>query len=141
MRVDEKFCAAFNTVRSNNVGKKFNRAELADLLVNGVPGFSKQSHVIIVLCKNKIILKEGNRRNTVYMFTPTPIHIATLSSVIFSLKEYNNLANKKSKMHKKEEKPLVISEKYKHIDEEYCINFLKSRGYRVMKQVINFEEV
>lgn len=141
MKVGEKFCAAFNTVRSNNVGKEFNREELSELLVNGVPGFSKQSHVISFLVKNHIILKEGGKRNTVYKFTATPVHIATLSEVIFSLKKYNNERNKKYNDSKREAKKAQSPQNYKQIDEEYCIKFLKERGYRIMKQIINFEEV
>lgn len=141
MKVDEKFCAAFNTVRSNNVGKEFNREELSELLVNGVPGFSKQSHVISFLVKNHIILKKGGKRNTVYKFTATPVHIATLSEVVFSLKKYNNERNKKYNDSKREAKKVQSPQNYKQIDEEYCIKFLKERGYRIMKQIINFEEV
>lgn len=144
MKVDEKFCAAFNTVRSNNVGKEFNREELSELLVNGVPGFSKQSYVISFLVKSHIILKEGGKRHTVYKFTATPVHIATLSEVIFSLKKYNNERNKKYNDNKREAKKvqsIQAPQSYKQIDEEYCIKFLKERGYRIMKQIINFEEV
>lgn len=144
MKVDEKFCAAFNTVRSNNVGKEFNREELSELLVNGVPGFSKQSHIISFLVKSHIILKEGGKRHTVYKFTATPVHIATLSEVIFSLKKYNNERNKKYNDNKRKAKKvqsIQAPQSYKQIDEEYCIKFLKERGYRIMKQIINFEEV
>lgn len=144
MKVDEKFCAAFNTVRSNNIGKEFNREELSELLVNGVPGFSRQSHIITFLVKNNIILKEGGKRHAIYKFTTNPIHIATLSEVIFSLKKYNNEKNKKYNDNKREAKKIQAvqpSQSYKHIDEEYCIKFLKERGYKIMKQIINFEEV
>lgn len=141
MKVDDKVCIAFNTLRSENQEKKFSRKELHELLINNIPGFSKQDYIISILVSKHVIQRIGNGRNTKYMFTSTPIHIAALSNAIFGMKEYNSTHFKKAYDKKKhaikvEEKPRLT-----HVDEEYCIKFLKERGYRIMKQIINFEEV
>lgn len=142
MKVDDKFCIAFNTLRAENQEKKFSRKELQELFLNKIPGFSKQDYIISIFADKHIINKIGKGRNTRYMFTSTPVHVASLSNAVFSIKEYNNVHFKKSYDKKKNlQVESKVSGNYTHVDEEYCIKFLKERGYRIMKRIINFEEV
>ena len=142
MRVDAKICEAFNTVRIENQGREFSRKELFELLVNSIPRFYKQDYIITIFLQKRIILKIGEGKNIKYKFTDTPVHIDSLSSAVFTLKEYNRSNNSKFHNKKKEERIKEnLENKYTHINEEYCIEYLKKRGYKVMKQIINFEEV
>lgn len=138
MKVDEKFCVAFNTLRSENQDKKFSRREIQSLLIENVPGFSRQDYMISILAGKNIIQKVGKGRHSQYMFTKNPIHVASLSEAIFGMKEYNSIQN-----HKKR-KPEVLQNPNNNlvlVNEDYCIKYLKERGYKVMKKIVNYEEV
>lgn len=141
MKVDEKFCIAFNTLRNENQNREFSRKEIQELLINHVPDFSKQDYMISILATKNIIRRIGSGRNTKYMFTSTPIHISALSDAIFGLKAYNKDHFKKGYDKRKKQREIEVPNNYTQINEEYCIKFLKERGYKIMKRIINFEEV
>lgn len=143
MKVDDKICIAFNTLRADKQGEQFSRKEIHELLMNNIPGFSKQDYIISILASKKVIIRVGTGRNTKYVFPSNPVHIATLSSAIFGMKEYNSEHFKKSYEKRKEtpKQPEQSTSKLVHVDEEYCIRFLKERGYKILKQTVNYEEV
>lgn len=131
MEIDNDFCIAFNTLRLNNQNKFFSRSEIHESLINNINKFPKQSNIIDIFSNNKIINKQGKGKNTKYSFTNYPIHINALKNAYKLFKEYVKVASSKC---------------YKNslqfqIDEEYCINFLKERGYKILKQFIEYKEI
>lgn len=142
MKVDGKFCENFNILRAGKQGNQYSRKEIQELLLT-IPGFSKQDYIITILADKKAILRVGSGKATKYMFPDHPVHIATLSEAVFKMKEYNNEHFKKSyeKRKKTPIQPEQPTPKLTHVDEEYCIKFLKERGYKILKQTVNYEEV
>lgn len=134
MKVDESFCMQFNTLRANNQGNSFTRKEILSLLVDNIRGFSKQDYIISVLCKKGVLIKSGKRNTTRYSFTDKPVHIRTLIDSIGYMNNYNK--EQFQKFFNKNVEPGLT-----HVSEEYCINFLKERGYKILKQVVDYKEV
>lgn len=141
MKVDDQTIKDFNTLRQNNLSKMFSREEIRELLFNNVSNFSKNNYIITLLVKYKALNKQGfnhPRKGTKYSFTETPVHVNTLSQCIFELKDYWKQSSKKYYEKVKGSKEITGVHP---ISEEYCINFLKERGYRIYKQTVNYEEI
>lgn len=135
MKVDDQTVKDFNILRQNNLSKMFSREEMRELLFNNVSNFSKNDYIITLLVKHKALNKRGFNK---YAFTETPVHVNTLSQCIFELKDYWKQSSKKHYEKSKESKEVT---RMHPISEEYCINFLKERGYKIYKQTINYEEI
>ena len=85
--------------------------------------------------------------------SPNPIHISLLGKIINEAKEVQYAYTKKYNENKtvkpiikpvlveNKEVESVLPESHKHIDEEYCINFLKAKGYRILKPVTEYTEL
>lgn len=141
MKVDDQTVKDFNILRQNNLSKMFSREEIRELLFNNVSNFSRNDYIITLLVKYKALNKRGFNRSckgTKYSFTETPVHVNTLSQCIFELKDYWKQSSKKHYEKVKESKEITGIHP---ISEEYCINFLKERGYRIYKQTVNYEEI
>lgn len=141
MKVDDQAIKDFNTLRQNNLSKMFSREEMRELLFNNVSNFSRNDYIITLLVKYKALNKRGFNRSSKgikYSFTETPVHVNTLSQCIFELKDYWKQSSKKHYEKVKESKEITGMHP---ISEEYCINFLKERGYKIYKQTINYEEI
>lgn len=141
MKVDNQTIKDFNILRQNNLSKMFTRGEIKELLFNNVSNFSKNDQIITLLVKHKALNKQSSGRSdrgTRYSFTESPVHVATLSQCIFELKDYcRQMSNKHYEKVKNSKEITGIHP----ISEEYCINFLKERGYRIYKQTVNYEEI
>ena len=141
MKVDNQTIKDFNLLRQNNLSKVFTREEIRELLFNNVSNFSKNDYIITLLVKHKALNKRGfanSCRGVRYAFTETPVHVNTLSQCIFELKDY---CRQSAKRHYEKTKCSKEITGIHPISEEYCINFLKERGYRIYKQTVNYEEI
>lgn len=141
MKVDNQTIKDFNLLRQNNLSKVFTREEIRELLFNNVSNFSRNDYIITLLVKHKALDKKGfanSCRGVRYAFTETPVHVNTLSQCIFELKDY---CRQSAKRHYEKTKCSKEITGIHPISEEYCINFLKERGYRIYKQTVNYEEI
>lgn len=145
MKVDQNFSASFNICREANANKTFSRKEMYNLLTESVNGMPKQDYIITIFVKNKALIKMGEGKSSKYKFTSNPVHISVLSQSIFEFKDI--VYKQQRKYLDKKKKSKVVETKKEEVitatplTEEYCIKYLKERGYKVMKQVTTFEEV
>lgn len=140
MKVNNRISEDFNVLRMRHQNLDFTRKEMYELLANNVHGFPKSDYIISLLVKRHALIKiGGGRKKTVYRFTSEPVHIGILSECVFGIKEYSRIQSKK--YYNKVNKPNSEITGITPITEEYCIKFLKDRGYRVLKKVTEFKEI
>ncbi len=133
------YISNFNNLRNNFifVGNLFTEDELKIALKD----IDLSSNIIPYLKKNQVILLKqggkGRKGKAKYSFTniDRPTHKDLLQRVLDDYSDYRSKTNKKYKMGKK------IEKKKKTISEEEAIQLLKSLGYKIYKQVVNYEEI
>lgn len=123
MKVDKDFVARFNQVRIANQGKKFSRKELYGLLKT-IEGFPKCDYLLSIMFEHGALVKYGfsHSPNTKWGFTKEPVHISVITECVITMKNY--WISKYTPRVKKFP-----------ITEEACIEYLKSKGYKIFKEV------
>lgn len=135
MKVDSQTIKDFNLLRQNNLSKRFSREEIKELLFNNIAHFSRNNYIITILVRHNALDKWRVPRangSCEYSFTKTPVHVTTLSRCIFELKDYVKRQNRKHNSKNKETQSEITN--IHPITEEYCIQYLKDRGYVIFKQ-------
>lgn len=123
----------FNTLRINNQSKEYSRAEIIDLL-STISGMKKNSLMITIMIKYHVILNSGRG---IYTFTKNPIYSSLLAKCFEDYSSISRGYSKKSYYKRKEDK----SKENEIHTEDFCIKFLKERGYKIYKEVTRFEEI
>lgn len=94
-------------------------------------GFPKSDYVLQSLVANNIILRNcNNHTNVDYYFTKEPVHIERIKEAIHDYKQVQNEIFRRN-YHKRNNSKVETS--YQEFNEEYAINFLKSKGYKILK--------
>ena len=147
-----EICSKYNTQRDLFKSLDLKKYEIIEVLKEC--GFKYIEIVFCLLVKNNSVIKSGDKAHTIFRFSPSPIHISLLDKIMKEAKEVQYSYTKKYNENKIErpiiKQTLVIDKKAesilpekpnKHIDEEYCINFLKERGYKILKPVTEYTEL
>lgn len=135
MRVDESLIRKFNTVRTQNLCNSYTRDGIMSAL-SQIPEFTTNSRIVSILVKHNALVEvpsKGKYRKQ-YKFTTSPVHVSVLSQCATELKEYyyKYYDRRKGVTRSVVQVPKEVS---RHpITEEYCISFLKERGYKVYKK-------
>ncbi len=111
-----------NKVRVDNLNVPLSYSELSDLI--GSTGVPYQRRFITYLLKG-CIKRDGH----VYFFGSSPIHIKRVEAIIKELRKYYIDRLKTKKTTYVNEIPSV------EMSETECINFLKSKGYIILRSV------
>lgn len=136
MKVNEITLKAFNTCRINHPSESFTRKEIFELLTNEVKGLDRNDYIITLLVKHGILSKSyasNDRRTRLYKFTDSPIHVAVLTQC---MSEMENAVRKwnKTKLNKTTQiRSSEVEIGRSPVSEEFCVKFLKDRGYRIYK--------
>lgn len=94
-------------------------------------GFPKSDYVLKSLVDNNIILRDcPNHLHVDYYFPKEPVHIERIKDAIHDYKQVQNEIFRRNYHNRKQSK---VETSYKEFNEEYAINFLKSKGYKVLK--------
>lgn len=109
----KELCASFNQARLQNQGTTFPIEELEKLLKT----FGISSYLVSRMRKLNMFNTRLISGRKYYMFSDTPIYVA----------QFMSLLSKKNIKHHVEK-----------FTEEEAINFLKNKGYRVQKPVIDW---
>lgn len=131
----ETLTRTFNEMRMSHLNQPFKRQDIRMKLYS--IGFPKSDYVLKSLVDNNIILRHcNNHLNVDYYFTKEPVHIERIKEAIHDYKQIQNEVFKRNYYKNKQSK---VETSYKEFNEEYAINFLKSKGYKVLKP--QWEEV
>lgn len=144
-------CEKYNTQRAAFQGIEFRKEEIISILKEC--GFKYVEIAFALLIKNNSIIKRGDRKTATFRFAKDPTHISIIGMTMLSAKDLQDSYISKSKANKPVEtkkftannngiiKEVVAKVSQQRIDEEYCINFLKERGYKILKPVTEFKEI
>lgn len=128
----------FNKIRVACMDVPFKRADVMDKL--RMLKLPDPQNLIPILTERGILIKEGpNRHDVLYKFTKEPVYGQLLDNCISILREKQKQYCKNYAAKKRLRKE-TGREHITPIDEEYCINFLKARGYKIKKPVTKWEE-
>ena len=124
--VDDQEILRFNLTRENKGQTEFKRVQMLEELHR--LGYPKHDSILRAFSAgvNPPILRIARG---VYVFNPKPVFKDRLQT---ALEEYTKLANPKN--YKNGQYEEVLSE-------EQCIKFLKSKGYKILKPVTEYEEI
>lgn len=135
LRIDKNTAEDFNSLRLQYQGKKFTRNEITTLLFDNVRGMYRDGYVISTLVKNHALNKCKMGKLYFYTFTKDPIHINTLSQALFEARGRIGRKDNKSP----ENQVTVVNST--PMSEDYCVNYLKRLGYKILKRTVTYEEV
>ena len=138
-----EICVKYNTQRATFQGTEFRKEEIIIILKEC--GFKYIEIAFALLLKSGSIIKRGDRRTATFRFAKDPTHISIIGMIMLSAKDLQDSYISKSKA-KSDTKPTEIKEavakvSQNRVDEEYCINFLKERGYKILKPITEFKEI
>ena len=138
-----EICKNYNTSRSNLQGKYLNKKEVIEVLKSS--GFKYIEIVFGLLQDYDCIMRKRKSYQNVFVFSEIPLHIGLLGKIVNEAKEildsYISRHNQKKKDSNCEVKIINETDNKRIIDEDYCIKFLKSRGYKILKNVTEYREV
>ena len=125
--VDEQEIMRFNLFRENLKGKEFNQTEMREELHSKL-GYSKAAAMLRALSNgvNPPVLKV---KRGVYCVNPKAVYKERLQTV---WDEYTKMANPQCYKNGKHEHPVSI---------EQAIKVLKEAGYKVLKPIVQYEEI
>lgn len=128
VNIDE-VCGIFNTLRQENLHKKFSPDEIRNLMTkNGIGNavFRRMAQLNFFRIRTDPGHGKGNMKQ--YAFTDTPIYLAQFKKV------YEDVRASRRKQYAHE--PSGMSEK---LTEESAYKFLKSKGYQ-LRRCLGFDE-
>ena len=132
--VDSSLVCDLEKLRKSSEHKDFNRTEIIDK-INNSTSITMDNALWNLMLSFGIILKFGKARGTKYHFTKDMV----------SLKTLENLRNKYDERLKHTRKDLLSIPKDKEtripLNEDFCINYLKERGYVIGKIKPNMQKI
>lgn len=140
--VTKEECATFNDLCNRYANIEFRREQMRDLLKNSA--FPKADAFLKCICEgvNPPIIHDSKKQR--YLFAKPPVHIMRLQTV---WKEYSAYIRRQNKIYRNKkqaiEKKLQTSPVYKQItndDVEAAARLLKSKGWKLRRPVLSYEE-
>lgn len=126
IKIDQEFTKKFNTLRMAMQNEKLSKEQVIKLIKEEV-GFTINSTWFAALIKHDILKRSRQGKKHFFTFCEHPVYVEKLRNLH---KEVNN-----NKKHTGED---TISEADAIAN---AIKLLKSNGYKVLKQIINYEEI
>lgn len=128
VNIDE-MCGVFNTLRQENLHKKFSPNEMKDLMAkNGIGNavFRRMAQLNFFRIRTDPGHGKGNMKQ--YAFTDCPIYLGQFKKV------YEDIRASRRKQYNKEESSLK-----ENLTEESALKLLKSQGYQIRRAYFDEE--
>lgn len=135
VNVNQVLYADYEGLRKDNVGKKMNRKE-ADALLDlcGLPCESPKVFQLAV--KYELLIRHGKARSTYYMVPKEQIPYSRFEGL------ENEFYNGRRPTREKKPEPPADKEIGRIVlNEDYCLNYLKERGYMCFKLTPNLAKM
>lgn len=130
--VNQGMYADYERLRKDYVGKKLKKESVLTILeLCGLP--SKSPKVFSLALQYEILLKGGKARGTYYMVPKDIVPYSRFEGLERDFYNGNKHAKKKSELPKVQEKETGRTV----LDENYCLRYLKERGYMCFKLTPN----
>lgn len=135
--VTENEIIALNWMRESKQGRTFTRQEIKDIFKKIHFPICDAFLMSITNGANPPIIKIDKGK---YQFAPTPIHIDRLKTVWDDYNKYN-MSHKTKKSIKSDIDTITELKANQELDEQSCINYLKSLGYKIYRPKLEYEEI
>ena len=126
----------YERLRKENVGQHLSRKEVDTLIeLIGLPPESPK--VFALMVKYELLMRYGKSRSTYYMVPKEQVPYSRFEGL------EKDFYNGRLPVRQKPEKPKIVEKEIGRavLDEDYCLNYLKERGYMCFKLTPNLTKL
>lgn len=130
LKIDQEFARRFNTLRIEMQNEKLSKEQVIKLIRERV-GFTVNSDWLAILIKYDILKRSRQGKKHFFTFSEHPVYVEKLRNL-----------HKEVKRNKIRVKEDITEDAITEADAIMeAIKLLKNNGYKILKQVINYEEI